>query len=91
MIGGTQFVHRLDHRAGMLGIDVRSDPVTQIEHVTLPVPVALQDRRDLRADRLRAGIEYPGIQISLQRLAIARRLLAPRALLFFLAPMVRDL
>ena len=67
MILRRQFVHGLDHRQGVLGLDVGMYAVAEVENVPVAMPEARQHAPDLFTDLARRGVQHAGIQVALQR------------------------
>jgi len=56
VIGRAELVNRCDHRARMLWIDRRMNPVAEIEHMPVTTTVAREHTPNLSANRLRRRV-----------------------------------
>src|SRR5262245_20066387 len=67
----AQRVDCLHQHGDLLRIDVGMDAVTEVEHVPAAATVAREERRDLRTELLPGRMQRAGVEVALQRDAIA--------------------
>ncbi len=64
-------MHRVDEDAEAFGIDVRRDAVAEVEHVARMRTETVQGRTDFGFDDRGLGVQHGGVDIALQRNAVA--------------------
>src|SRR5689334_8258467 len=71
MISVAELVNGVDQCGDVVWIDVRRDPVSEVENVAAAAAVALQNSTHLRAHAIRSSVQRGGIEVALQRYTIA--------------------
>ena len=67
-------MHGINQYAGMFGIDIRVDAMTQVEHVTRAMSEGFQYTGDTFADHVRRRVQYGRVEVALQGNALTNAL-----------------